>query len=272
MTGLRDGRVQRFELTTKHSVDLEARHEGAVRAVAEVRGDERPEALRLLSGGDDGRVLAQRWNGEVETLEERRGARVLAVEVSADASRAAWALDDGTVVLYALTERKEVRRIRENVVRSLQFSGDSLALALGREDRRVFILDAQDGTERARLEETDAPVLALRWAGKDLVAALANGQVQEWSVAERRLARSFVKARDRVSSLAVRVERDLVAAGSDDGHVYLWALSSGELIADVPADAGEVLSLAFTEDDALFAAGTDRHLHRWTLAPLQAGR
>lgn len=267
LTGLRDGRIRKIDTATASVDFLESKHAGAVRAMAEVPGDGKPDSVRHLSGGDDGQVLAQRWNGEVETLDAQKNGRVTALDVSADGTHASWAFDDGTVVLYALKYGKEVRRVREAIVRSIRFSPDSKRLAWGRDDKRVVLLDATDGKEQTRLEETDAPVLALRWAGEGVVTALANGHVQLWDTDEKRARRTFTQARDRTTSVDVSPDGSKVVAGSDDGHVYLWALSSGELLADVPADAGEVKSVSFVGNDSVFAAGTDRRIHLWALTP-----
>ncbi|MBL8917850.1 MAG: protein kinase [Myxococcaceae bacterium] len=266
LTGLRDGRIRKIDAATLAIDYLESKHEGAVRALAEVSSAGRPGDLRHLSGGDDGRVLGQRWNGEVEVLDTSRS-RVTALDVAPDGSRAAWAFDDGTVVLWALPEQKEVRRLREAPVRSIRFSPDSLRLALGRDDKRVVIADAQDGKEQRRLEETDAAVLSLVWAGEAVAVGLANGRVQVWSVAEGRAVRTFTEPSDRAVSLALSPDDSTLAAGSDDGHVYVWELSTAQLVADVPADAGEVRSVSFVGNDRLFAAGTDGRVHAWSLAP-----
>ncbi len=267
LTGLRDGRIRKIDTATASVDFLESKHSSAVRALAEVQGDGKPGSLRHLSGGDDGQILAQRWNGEVEVLDSKPNARVTALDVSADGERASWAFDDGTVVLYALSHGQEVRRVREAIVRSIRFSPDARRLAWGRDDKRVVLLDAQDGREQTRLEETDAPVLALRWAGEGVVTALANGHVQQWDPAEKRAHRTFTQARDRTTSVDLSPDGTKVVAGSDDGHVYVWALSSGELLADVPADAGEVKSVSFVGNDSVFAAGTDRRVHLWSLNP-----
>jgi len=267
MTGLRDGRIRKVDTATASVDFLESKHAGAVRAMAEVPGDGKPDSLRHLSGGDDGQIIGQRWNGEVETLDSQKNARVTALDVSADGEHASWAFDDGTVVLHALKLGKEVRRVREATVRSIRFSPDSRQLAWGRDDKRVVLLDAQDGKEQTRLEETAAPVLALGWAGQGVVTALANGHVQLWDPVERRAVRTFTQPRDRTTSVDVSPDGTKVVAGSDDGRVYVWALSSGELLAEVPADAGEVKSVSFVGNDSVFAAGTDRRVHLWALSP-----
>ncbi|MCA3011756.1 MAG: protein kinase [Myxococcaceae bacterium] len=267
VTGLRDGRLRRLDPGAARVLFLEARHEGAVRAFAEVPGAVRPEAARFLSGGEDGQVLAQRWSGQVDVLQPASSARVTALDVSPDGARAAWALDDGSLVLLALAPGQVVHRRREHVVRALRFSPDSRTLVVARDDKRVLWLSAEDGKDRSQLEGLDAPVVALEFCGRDLALGLADGHVKQWGADARRVVRTFTQPDDRVMALAVSADASLLAAGSDDGHVYVWELGSGALLADVPADAGELQAVAFDEEGALLAAGTDRRLHRWGMRP-----
>jgi WD40 repeat protein len=250
---------------TGQTTFLETKHQGAVRAIAEVPVPERPDALRVITGGEDGQVLGQRWNGSSDVLQPASSAKVTALDVSADGTRAAWALDDGTFVLFALGPQQVVQRGRAHLIRSLRFSPDSRTLAVGRDDRRLVWLKAEDGVETGQFEGLDGAVLAMRWLGDDLAFSLTNGHVKVWSAAERRVLRTFTQPSDRVMALAVNDESTQLAAGSDDGHVYVWALATGALVTDVPADAGEVQVVAFEGDEALIAAGTDRRFHRWPL-------
>jgi WD40 repeat protein len=210
-------------------------------------------------------VLGQRWNGSIDVLQPASSAKVTALDVSADGTRAAWALDDGTFMLFALGPQQVVQRGRAHLIRSLRFSPDSRTLAVGRDDRRLVWLKAEDGAETGQFEGLDGAVLAMRWLGDDLAFSLTNGHVKVWSAAERRVLRTFTQPGDRVMALAVDDEGTQLAAGSDDGHVYVWELATGALAIDVPADAGEVQVVAFEGGEALIAAGTDRRFHRWPL-------
>jgi WD40 repeat protein len=109
-------------------------------------------------------------------------------------------------------------------------------------------------------------VVALRWHGTEVVLGLANGQVKVWDSVARRVVRTWTQPGDRVMALAVSDDGALLAAGSDDGHVYVWAFDSGALRFDIPADAGELQVVAFSGDE-LIASGTSRRLHRWALRP-----
>jgi WD40 repeat protein len=268
--GTRDGRVRRRDLSTDEEATLEVRHTQAVRALAEVPGVEASDALRLLSAGDDGLVKAQRWNGAVEVLDVRPGRKATALAVAPDGTRAAWAYDDGTWVLWSLEFGREIARGQSSTVRALAFTADGRTVALGREDKRVLLLKAETGKDEALLGPVDGAVTALAFfgAGAFLASGSADGRVTWWDVAGRRAVHRFRQARSRVSTVAVSPDGLLLAAGSDDGATFLWELASGRLLAEVPADSGDVLLVSFHEG-ALVSVGTDRVLHRW---PITAGK
>ncbi len=267
LTGLRDGHVRRLALDSGEEGVLELRHTAAVRGLAEVAGDERPERLRLLSGGDDGLVQGQRWNGAVDVVDSRPGQKVTGLAASRDGQRAAWTFDDGAWALWSLQFGKEIARGQGPVARAVTFSADGRAVALGREDKRVQVLDAETGREVAVLEPVDAAVtsVALSNDGALLAAGSADGRVTLWDVASRRAVRQLNQPRARVSSVDVSPDGRLVAAGSDDGDTWLWDAASGALLARVPADAGDAMAVAFLGPRALVSVGTDRVVHRWTL-------
>ncbi|MEW5737900.1 MAG: serine/threonine-protein kinase [Myxococcota bacterium] len=266
--GTRDGRIRRKDLTTQEEATLELRHTQAVRGLAEVPGLEAPDALRLLSGGDDGLVKAQRWNGAVEVLDSRPAQKVTALAVADDGKRAAWAYDDGTWVLWSLEFGKEIARGQASTARAVAFAPDGRTLALGREDKRVVLLDAEGGKEKAVFEPLDAAVTALSFApgAAFLVGGSADGRVTTWDVAGSRVVQRWSEARSRVSTVDVSPDGKLVAAGSDDGETLLWDAAGGRLLARVPADAGDALVVSFLGPQELVSVGTDRVVHRWTIA------
>jgi WD40 repeat protein len=268
VTGTREGVVRRLDLDSGEEGVLEVRHTAAVRGLAEVAGEERPEALRLLSGGDDGLVKGQRWNGTIEVLDASPGHKVTALAAAKDGQRAAWAYDDGTWVLWSLAFGKEIARGQDAVVRAVTFSADGRTVALGREDKRVELLHAETGHQQALFEPVDAAVTSVAFGpgGAVLAAGSADGRVTLWDVASRRVTHQLTQPRSRVSALDVSPDGRLVAAGSDDGDTWLWDVASGQLLAQVPVDAGDALAVAFRGPDSLVSVGTDRVVHRWTIA------
>lgn len=265
VTGYRDGHLRRLDPESGEVRDLEARHTAPVRAVARVYGPESADTVRFLSAGDDGQVLAQRWNGSVETLDALSGARVIALATSREGQHAAWAADDGTRVLWSLEFGKEVTRVKDTLVRCLAFSHDGKTLAVGRDDKHVTLLDAATGQERRVLDPIDGAVTALAFSpdGAFLAGGSTDGRITLWDVAAAKVLRSWNQPGARVGSLDFHSDGKLLAAGSDDGSAWLFSPSDGVLLGQVPADSGDVLLVAFTED-SLLVVGSDRvahHLH-----------
>jgi WD40 repeat protein len=258
--GFLDGRVQRYDQPTRQTFTLELRHTAAVRAVVEVPGEEAPDKLRVLSAGDDGQVRAQRWNGAVEALEVLPGARVLALAVSGDAHRAAWSVDDGSLVLYSLEFGKEIARTKAAIARTLAFSPDGRTLVVGRDDRRLALINAETGALELETHPFDAEVSAVGWASGDLiVAGRTDGTLSAYSRAQQRLTTQWTGLpRARVSALNVRGQ--LLLAGSEDGRAWAWSLEGGGPVLEVPSDSGAVGAIDLV-DNALIYSGTDRLVH-----------
>jgi WD40 repeat protein len=256
LAGFADGRVRRVP-----AAELEVRHQGAVRALAEVPGEERPEALRLLSAGDDGKVLAQRWSGEVKTLAEAPGARMVALAVAPDGTRAAWASSAGEVTLYSLSFGRDIVRLRGPPARSLAFAPGGRRLAVGRADQRLQVLDAETGAEVLLAEAFDAEVTAVAWLNPAaVVVARADGALSEYLVDGRQVARRWTGATRRLTALAADEARQRVVAGAIDGQVWVWSLEGAGPVAQLPADASEVATVGFLGDALLFVGG-DRLVH-----------
>lgn len=265
VTGYRDGRLRRIEPAMDAPLDLEARHTGPVRGIARVFGKDRPDDVRFLSVGDDGRVIAQRWNGAVETLDSISGARTVAVAAARTGDRAAWAADDGTRVIWSLEFEKEILRTKDTLVRSLAFSSDGRTLAVGRDDKHVELLDAATGKSLRVFDPIDGAVTAVAFSpdGNQLAAGSTDGRVTLWDIGTTQVLQKWNQPGARVSTLDFHRDGKLLAAGSDDGNAWLFSPEDGALLGQIPGDSGDVLLVAFTEN-SLLVVGSDRvahHLH-----------
>jgi hypothetical protein len=237
-----------------------------VSRLAGVPGAERADALRVLSGGDDGKVLAQRWNGEVEPLDALEG-RVLALAVAADAERAAWSSSDGTLVISSLKFGKPILRERGPAAWALAFSPDGRTLAVGRDDKRVALYDATTGAKTFEADALDEEISALTWVStQDLAVGSGDGRLIRWNTVSHQQVRQYVGPTVRVTALASDGRR--LAAGTDDGEAWLWQLDDAAPALEVPADAGHVKAITLAGDHLVFA-GTDHVIHD---LPLVAAR
>ncbi|MFO0599558.1 MAG: serine/threonine-protein kinase [Myxococcaceae bacterium] len=261
VSGYRDGRIRRIDPESGEVHDLEPRHVGPVRALARAWLGDSPDVVRFLSGGDDGRVLAQRWNGSVDTVDTLTNAHLTAIAASRTGGLAAWAADDGTRVVWNLQLDKEVRRERDTVLRALAFSDDGRTLAIGRDDKHVELLDAQTGAVQKQLDPIDAALSSLAFShdGAWLAAGSQDGHVTLWDVKSGRVLKTFSQPGGRVGTLDFHASNKLLAAGSDDGQAWIFD-PGGDVLAQLPVDAGDVLLVAFT-DESLVVVGTDRVVH-----------
>jgi WD40 repeat protein len=256
--GFHDGHIRRASPDAPESGPLELRHVGAVSALAGVPGLARPEGLRVLSGGDDGKVLAQRWNGEVESLDALEG-RVLSLAVTPDGERAAWSASDGTLVVFSLKFGKEISRGRGPAVWALAFSPDGRTLAVGRDDKRVALHDATTGARSFEADPLDEEISALTWVStEDLAIGSGDGRLLRWSTRSHQQVRQYVGPAVRITALTADAER--LVAGTDDGDAWLWQLDEAAPALRVPADAGHVRAVALAADQLTFA-GTDHLIH-----------
>jgi WD40 repeat protein len=196
------------------------------------------------------------------------GAHLVALATSKTGGLAAWAGDDGTLVVWNLERNVEISRRKDTRVRSLTFSNDGRTLAVGRDDKHVTLLDAQTAQEKRTLDPIDGAVTALAFSpdGVFLAAGSTDGRVTLWDLGAAKVVRTWTQPQARVGTLDISRDGTLIVAGSDDGSAYLFSLQTGALLGQVPADAGDVLLATFT-DDALLLVGSDRVAH--LLSPLK---
>jgi WD40 repeat protein len=258
--GLRDGRVQVLEPGAREATVLPMGHTGSVRALAvDAAGD-------VLSGAEDGLVQWLPSGGIAQTL-ERSVLKVSAVAVSADGAHAAWARDDGSLVLFNLPHRRQINVVHEDRVISLAFSPDGHRLAAGRDDKRVELYDAQTLGSQGALESFLGPVSALAWSpdSSSLLTGDGTGQVRQWTASSLRIEHAWSPSHQRIVSLDLQGDDGRLAVGSEEGDVVVLTQTGAEW-ARVPARLGDALAVRFGTDGRLLAYGTERQLHQWVLS------
>jgi WD40 repeat protein len=268
VAGLSNGWLQKLELEDRQVQTLELAHVGPVRALARVPQPQAPASIRLLTGGDDGKVKVQRWNGEVDVL-EASSHKVRAVAAAPEGARVAWALDDGTLVLFSLETMKEISRTEAVAASAIAFAPRAEQLvALARDDRRVSLLDAETGAEMAALDGHDGAVTAVAFAptGRLLATGSADTTVRVWDAQTRQEISTLHGPSERVGAVAFSQDGQHLVAGSDDGNLYLWSLVNARLEAVLRLHLGDVSLVAFAGPDVLVAAGSDRTVRVLSLA------
>lgn len=229
------------------------------RAVALCRIDDREERVavrELPSGAERGRVPVRvneprflcvatdaSWIATVGQKPNNRRVRIW--DVAPGQERIALDLDDAVTCL-ALSP--DGRRLAIGVSDLARNSGNLVAVVDPLTGERVFDLP----THRKGVY-----ALAFSADGKQLAAGF-NGAVQMWDVQSRALGRTLEGFERVVTRLAFSSKGDLLAAGTQDGQVWLWATATGQRTQVIKTGTRGVRSLAFSPDGKLLVTATNK--------------
>lgn len=102
--------------------------------------------------------------------------------------------------------------------------------------------------------------------GSLVVTADANGGIYIWSSSQRVLVRRLEVPNQRVASLALSHDQQVIAAGFRDGTIRLWRIADGSLQHTFTEHTGRVNELFFSPDGQIMAsASNDRTVRVWHL-------
>jgi WD40 repeat protein len=141
----------------------------------------------------------------------------------------------------------------------LDLSADGRRLAHVNGSNAVRIWDVQSGASVFEAKHSsEIYAVASSSDGRWLATGDLRGEIQLWSVPEKRLVRKLEMHRHEVTGLAFRPDSTtLASAGGTDGYVYLWSLTTFEpnLLVPIATDRCTVESIAFVPGTDLIAAG-----------------
>jgi dipeptidyl aminopeptidase/acylaminoacyl peptidase len=240
-----------------------------------------PGSEVLATAGDDGLRL---W--DPSAAEERRalgepGTRLWAVAFTSDGKLLAAAGGDwshpeasGELRVWDATTGRAVRALAKPVplVFTLAFSPDGKTLASGSWDGVVRLWEADTGRPKGRLAGHAGPVRSVAFApdGRALASGGYDGSVRLWDLASLKERQCLRAGRGWVNAVAFSPDGRTVAsaenagdalAGVADGEevrpglVRLWDAATGRERAALRGARGVVLSVAFSPDGTMLAAG-----------------
>ena len=157
-------------------------------------------------------------------------------------------------------------------VSALAFSPQAKLVAAGRHGT-VELVEPVSQAVVGKLDGHRGPVNAIVWSadGAQLFAAsgecAVEGEVKQWSVAEKRVVRTFSGHRDMIYALALSPDGKTLATGSYDQKIKLWNVADGKERKTLSGHNGAVYGLAFRPDGKLLAsASADRTVKLWDVA------
>jgi WD40 repeat protein len=237
---------------------LDGRHEGTVESIALS-----PSGELLVSGGADGtlRLFDARSRRQLAVLRGHTN-RVRQVAISPDGSMVASCGADGTVRVWGIGGLNPVvLRGNKHFVSSVRFlKNDQLVTTSW--DNSIRMWDRLSG-ETTRLLRADAHVITRSQLGisqKRSLLAVAEGLrkgIRVYTLPGLELSQTLGDTPFTAGSVAISPDGSLIALGSGKGELYVWQVSTGELLAQTQQDDKNLLVMCFSPDSSQLAIGSD---------------
>ena len=185
-------------------------------------------------------------------------AALIRAAVSSGGQFVALAFEEGTLVLWDMTEQTQVRLVgHADGIDAVQFSPDGTMLASGGRDHSVILWDTSTASRRSVLRDHGGAVRALAFSpdGRILAAGGVGRTLILWDVAEKdRLAILPPQDAD-VECLAFSPKGRTLVSGGADGTVKLWDVATRQEVGQWQGHAGPVSAAAFSDDGKSLVSG-----------------
>jgi WD40 repeat protein len=237
----------------------------------------------VLSASYDGSVKIWDWKSSKLLASIENGAGVHNASFSLDGSRVFLADEGGRFECFKIGDAKRIfGRDRGCIEMAVSPVGDVVAVACEPDpegsfasgqttSRRTALLNEGNGQEIFALPDT-GKVLRFSREGACLAIGQTSGQINVWSMKERRILSRFSSTQARFE-LCFSPDGQLLAMGDAVGDLFVWNIAERRLLQQVRTGQGRVWQLAFSPDGKLIAtAGSDQTIRLWDSQTLQQRR
>ncbi len=226
------GEVVLFDTTTWKPLQTLGEHTEVVYAVAF-----RPNTHELATGSLD--KTARIWNADTgqstRTIKDHAEA-VFGVAYSPDGKLLATGSGDRSAKLFQTTDYKRVASLtaHQDGVTQVAFNRDGTLLATASADRQIRIWKVEIGKmENPLRQQGEGDVInacAFSPDGNLLVFGASNSKVRVFNGDGSNQKQEWKDPQDWVYSVAVGADSQTIAAGTQDGKVYLWDVKTNKLL------------------------------------------
>ena len=195
------------------------------------------------------------------------------VAVTSDGKLLASGSDDGTIKLWDVSLRRELRTFAGEFSRvvSAAFSADGKMLA-GVGNDKIKVWSVETGSEllsithqsKVKLREAgesyvnnDLTSVVFSPDGKTLVTAGGDGKIKFWSIATKAEIKTLSGHSTWLSEAVFSRDGKLLATSSGDKTVAVWEVETGKKLHVLKGHSHYVYGLAFNHDGSLLASGSE---------------
>jgi WD40 repeat protein len=230
-----------------------------------------PDGARLAvgSGGEDRVSLWEVKTGrEIGVLNTGQGETAISLAFSSDGSRLASGSYGGTVKVWDIRTRRELRTLEghSNRVWSMAFSADGGRLATGGRDSTARIWNAVDGRETHVFRGHGSEVFSVAFSpsGKRLATASSDGTVKVWDAVRTPRTPTLPVSGGIV---AFAPDNKTLAIRGDGSSARLWDTSTRRETRALRGHTATVEMASFSHDGKSVAtASADETVKLWNVA------
>lgn len=227
-----------------------------------------PDGARMIASGYDGRIDVWKANGDLERQIPTFDG-VLALDTSPDGTKFGAVQEDMIVVYDLATGNPLHSQSIGTYAYSASYSPDGTKFAAGFLDGKVRVYDPSNLAVIQTLSGLSGAVYGVDYApdGSFIVGVSDENEARVWD-AQGNFVRNLTGSNQALNAVAISPDSQYALAGGDAGKVYLWRVSTGQLVRSFTAHGfGGVRSVGFTPDGTAFYTGSgERLLKVWSMA------
>jgi WD40 repeat protein/nucleoside phosphorylase len=243
-------------------------HEDHVRSVAFS-----PDSMMLATGSTDRTLILWTvgWGQPLRVLRGHAGS-VFGAAFSPDGKTLGSSSEDQTIILWSVDRGEPLRVLKRHSgpVAGLAFNKDGNILASGSSDRSIILWDVAQGIPSGVLRGPVPPIFSMVFSQDGLALACSSKDqtLVVWSMLQGRPQKVLKGHPGNIKNLAISsAHKNLVAAAYDNGSVWVWDASRGEVVSTFKGLATVVRTMAFSVDGLKLATTAgDRTITVWDLA------